>query len=72
MSDVRCALQLVDVLGMSNHNLMPHAMEHLSDLLEALDWCGRRIAQGLQEEVSVPSRQAGGPMLTGADADRRQ
>ncbi len=55
IADVRSATQAVDVRSMSNHNLTHPAIELFPDLLDALDWCGRRIAQGLQEEVSVAS-----------------
>ncbi len=46
---------VADFLGMTSDGQVHPAIELLPELLEALDWCGRRIAQGLQEEVSVAS-----------------
>ena len=47
---------------MSNHQPTHPAIELLPDLLEALTWCGERIARGLQE-VSEASGVAVGPVV---------
>jgi len=39
---------------MSNNVDVHPAAELLPDLLEALSWCGWRIAQGLQETATAP------------------
>ncbi len=52
--DVRSSVEAVDVPAMSNYDPTHPAIEFLPDLLDALDWCGRRIAQGLQEVSTAP------------------
>ena len=39
---------------MSNNAGVSPAAQLLPDLLEALSWCGWRIAQGLQETATAP------------------
>ena len=38
------------------------AIEFLPELLEALEWCGQRIAQGLQEASAGSDAACGAPV----------
>jgi hypothetical protein len=46
---------------MANDGYVHPAIELLPDLLEALDWCGRRIAQALQDDAVEPLLVCGEP-----------